>query len=47
MKKTAEYQGWGMRVGGSTPYLTNVLFHYKEGAQKQMTESYHRAVRLC
>ena len=42
--KTAEAEGWGLRIGGPRPYLSYQIQRHKN--QIEITESYHRAVRV-
>ena len=46
MKKTQESRGWGLRVGGSNPYLGYHFSIQKKDIQIKIKESYHRAVRV-
>ena len=42
--KTEEAKCWGLRVGGSKPYLGYVVAMEKEGIE--LSEPYHKAVKV-
>ena len=44
--KTEEAIGWGLRIGGSLPYLGYYFSTIKSDIEKQMNEPYHKAVRV-
>ncbi len=44
--KTEEAKGWGLRVGGSLPYLGYYFSRKKSDIEAQVTEPYHRVVEV-
>jgi hypothetical protein len=46
MAKTEEAIGWAVRVAGPLPYLSYYGFgYYRQWAQRECTETYHRPMR--
>lgn len=45
--KTEVAFGWGVRVGGSLPYLAYMFYPTKEGAEQYCVESYQRPVKVA
>jgi hypothetical protein len=45
-QKTQVARGWGLRVGGPLPYLALEFSLDKERMEEEVTEAYHRPVRV-
>ena len=46
MSKIEEAKGWGIRVGGPSPYLAYEFHFRKEDVLAALTEPYHRPVKV-